>query len=95
MKETQLPQEMQEAVMRLYREGLSSAKIAKELGTTGLEVRKHIATANSQPARLPKRTKFAGVVQVPRSVPDACAPICNATAEGIYQPKELNYRGKK
>ena len=33
-------------------------------------------------------------IVVPFEVPDY-APICNATAMGIYKPTELNYRGKK
>lgn len=107
MKGTPIPQEKITQIMHLYGKGNSGRSIAKEVGLPHSTVHR-IVSANSlhitSKASISKEQKKSvsktakPVVKVstrhtftPFVIPDD-APICNATATGIYRGAELSYR---
>lgn len=81
-------------VMLMHRRGWSPAGIARELKEDPIAVRSYIASMTVGIGKKSIRPIKKQKIVVPFEVPDY-APICNATAMGIYKPTELNYRGKK
>lgn len=78
-------------VMMLYRRGESTHSIAHKLNESRTEVRKLIANAGSSLGQKTRRQSKNQVIKVAYVPPDY-APICNATATGIYRGEELSYR---
>lgn len=107
MKGTPTTQEQVTQIMHLYGKGMSGRKIAVEMGlphstvhTTisrnSLHITSRASVAKEVKKAVPKTAKPVVKVETVRSftpftIPDG-APICNATASGIYRGTELSYR---
>ena len=107
MKGTPTSPEMIGKIMALYENAMSTRAIEAELGVSRSTVSKVIAgnalkiTSNASIARQMKKaisktakpvtTAKTVITSIPFSIPDD-APICNATAQGIYRGSELSYR---
>lgn len=107
MKGTPTTKEQITQIMHLYGKGMSGRKIAAEVGLSHAAVHKTISsnslhiTSRSSAAKdakksAPKTAKPTIKVETVHTftpfTPPPDAPICNATASGIYRGTELSYR---
>lgn len=107
MKGTPTTKEQITQIMHLYGKGMSGRKIAAEVGLSHAAVHKtissnslHITSRSSVVKKVNKSVSKSAkpVIKVSTKhtftpfTPPQDAPICNATASGIYLGTELSYR---